>query len=184
MFKRFHPGPKRRPENGTPGSSVQVYVKQVKLQSGRLYQFTAIDEATRYRLLKIYDHNSMLSAGDFIDELRKRFPWAIDRVQIDRGTEFGSHFTWHLEYPGIKHKHNLAACPEVNGKVQRSHRTDEDKSYRRFTFGAAAELRAALRDWEREYHQHRLHMALKGKISTECLLELRGRPHGSVGLSA
>jgi hypothetical protein len=45
-------------------------VKHVKLSSGRLYQFTAIDEATRCRVLKIYDHNSIRSAIDFVDKLR------------------------------------------------------------------------------------------------------------------
>src|SRR5215831_20672406 len=43
--KRYRPGPKRRPELHIPGESVQVDVKHLKTQSGRLYQFSAIDEA-------------------------------------------------------------------------------------------------------------------------------------------
>lgn len=89
-LKRFRPGPRRRKEVATPGQSVQVDVKHVKLTSGRLYQFTAIDEATRYRVLKIYDHNSIRSAIDFVDEIRKRLPVAIKRIQTDWGSEFGS----------------------------------------------------------------------------------------------
>src|SRR5215471_7726578 len=72
--KRYRPGPKRRPELHIPGQSVQVDVKHLKTQSGRLYQFTAIDEATRYRVLKIYDHNSIQSAIQFINEVRQAFP--------------------------------------------------------------------------------------------------------------
>jgi hypothetical protein len=53
-LKRYRPGPRRRPELHVPGQSVQVDVKHIKLGSGRLYQFTAIDEATRYRILKVY----------------------------------------------------------------------------------------------------------------------------------
>ena len=60
-LKRYRPGPRRRRELRVPGESVQVDVKHLAIRSGRLYQFTAIDEATRYRVLKIYDHNSIKS---------------------------------------------------------------------------------------------------------------------------
>jgi len=73
-----------------------VDVKHLKMQSGRLYQFTAIDEATRYRVLRIYDHNSIQSAIHFINEVRSAFPAAIRRIQTDNGSEWGTDFTWHL----------------------------------------------------------------------------------------
>ena len=47
-LKRYRPGPRRRRDIRVPGQSVQVDVKHLKLGSGRLYQFTAIDEATRF----------------------------------------------------------------------------------------------------------------------------------------
>lgn len=102
-LKRFRPGPKKRRQIQTPGQSVQVDVKHVRLTSGRLYQFTAIDEATRFRVLKIYDHNNIRSAIDFVEEVRRKLPVAIKRIQTDWGSEFGSHFTWHLEDLGIEH---------------------------------------------------------------------------------
>ena len=49
-LKRYRPGPRRRRDIRVPGQSVQVDVKHLKLGSGRLYQFTAIDEATRFRV--------------------------------------------------------------------------------------------------------------------------------------
>jgi transposase-like protein len=76
-----------------PGQSVQVDVKHLKLGGRRFYQFTAIDEATQYRILRVYAHNSIRSATDFVDELRRRFPAAIQRIQTDRGSEFGTDFT-------------------------------------------------------------------------------------------
>ncbi len=84
--KLYRPGPARRRELRIPGQSVQVDVKLVKLSSGRLYRFTAIDEATRYRVLKIDDHNSIRSAIDFVDELRKRLPIAIQTIFTDNGS--------------------------------------------------------------------------------------------------
>ncbi|MCW5619573.1 MAG: transposase family protein [Burkholderiales bacterium] len=177
------PGPAKRREINIPGRSVQVDVKHVKLTSGRLYQFTAIDEATRYRVLKIYDHNSMRSAVDFIEQLRQRLPVAIQRIQTDWGAEFGTHFTWHLEDLGIEHRHIPPGCPEVNGKVERSHRTDEEEFYGRTTFRSPQELRRALRDWEVEYNERRPHLALKGKTPAERLLELRISARSPVGVS-
>jgi len=57
-----------------------------------LYQFTAIDEATRYRVLKIYDHNSIQSAIHFVNEVRRVFPTGIRRIQTDNGSEWGTDF--------------------------------------------------------------------------------------------
>jgi hypothetical protein len=59
----------------------------------RFYQFTAIDETTRYRVLKIYAHSSIPTAIAFIEEGRQRVPLAIQRVQTDRGSEFSTDFT-------------------------------------------------------------------------------------------
>src|SRR4029450_11734353 len=132
--KRYRPGPKRRRDIHIPGQSVQVDVKHLTMRSGRLYQFTAIDEATRYRVLKIYDHNSIQSAIHFINEVRSAFPAAIRGIETDTGSEWGTDFTWHLHDLGIAHKHIPPGCPESNGKVERSHRTDEDEFYRRGAF--------------------------------------------------
>ncbi len=55
-----------------PGQSVQGNVAHSTLGSGRLYQCTAIDEVTRYRLSQIYDHNSIKSAIAFIEEVHHR----------------------------------------------------------------------------------------------------------------
>jgi hypothetical protein len=80
-LNRHRPGPKRRREFERPGPSVQVDVKHLRFDAGRFYQFTAIDEATRYRVLKIDDHLSIKSAVDSVDEVRWRLPVAIERAR-------------------------------------------------------------------------------------------------------
>ena len=172
-FKRYRPGPHRRPELNPRRPVGQVDVKHLKLATGRFYQFTGIDEATRYRILKIYEHNSIPNAIQFIDEVRRRLPAAIQRVQTDHGNEFGTDFTWHLRDLGIAHRQIPPGCPEANGKVERSHRTDEEEFYRRTTFRTLAELAAKLRRWEHEYNHRRPHLALAGKTPAERLVELR-----------
>jgi transposase InsO family protein len=182
--KRFRPGPARRRELHIPGQSVQVDVKHLKLEQGRLYQFTAIDEATRFRVLKLYDHSTIQSAVDFIDQVRLALPVAIQRIQTDNGGEFGTDFTWHLHDLGIVHKRTPPGCPEANGKVERSPRTDEEELYRRSPFRTRKELTRKLREWEWEYNHRRLHLGLAGKTPAERLAELRITHPSAVGKTA
>ena len=172
-LKRYRLGPRRRREIHVPGQSVQVDVKHLKLADRRFYQFTAIDEATRYRVLRVYAHNSIKSATDFFEEVRCRLPMAIQRIQTNHGSEFGIDFTWHLRDLGVTHRQIPRGCPQANGKVERSHRTDEDEFYRRVIFRNPAELARKLRQWEHEYNHRRLHLALQGKTPAEHLCELR-----------
>jgi transposase InsO family protein len=126
-----------------------------------------------YRVLKIYDHNSIQSAIHLINEVRSAFPAAIRRIQTDNGSEWGTDFTWHLHDLGIAHKHIPPGCPASNGKVERSHRTDEEEFHRRVTFKTRPELVRKLRAWEHEYSHRRLHLALSGQTPAERLVELR-----------
>jgi transposase InsO family protein len=91
------------------------------------------------------------------------------------GNEFGTDFTRHLHDLGIAHRHTPPGCPESNGKVERSHRTDGEEFYRRTTFRTVVELTAKLRRWEHEYNHRRPHLALAGKTPAERLCELRIR---------
>ena len=127
-LKRYRPGPKRKREFTVPGQSVQVDVKHVKLESGRYYQFTAIDEATRFRVLRLYDHDSVASAIRFVDEVRKQLPIAIHRIQTDNGSEFGTDFTWHLhDLPSPRSGNSAHARParlpgdQWQGRAQSPH---------------------------------------------------------------
>jgi hypothetical protein len=111
-LKQYRPGPRRRREIQVPGQSVQVDVKHPKLGGRPFYRFTAIDEATpRYRVLRVSPHNSIKSATDFVGEVRRRLPMAIQRIQTDHGSEFGTDFTWHLRDPGVVQRQIPRGCP-------------------------------------------------------------------------
>jgi transposase InsO family protein len=131
--KKYRPGPK--PPDAplqVPGRSVQLDVKfvpRVGRACQRFYQFTAIDEATRFRVLRIYDHDNTKTAIDFLREVREHFPFAIQKIQPDNGSSFGPQFTWHLSDLRISRRHIPPGCPEVNGKVQRSHKIDSQEFY-------------------------------------------------------
>lgn len=95
----------------------------------RLYQFTAINDCTRIRVLKIYAACNQTSAIRFVDEVVRRLPFRVLFIQTDNGAEFQSRFHWHLEAQDIRHVYIRPRTPHVNGKVEHSHRVDEQEFY-------------------------------------------------------
>jgi transposase InsO family protein len=63
-------------------------------------------------------------------------------------------------------------CPEVNGKVERSHKTDSQEFYQGRRFKHKRDLVRKLKKWETEYNEDRPHLALKGMTPAERLREL------------
>ena len=61
--------------------------------------------------------------------------------------------------------------PQRNGKVERSHRTDQDEFYQLLTDRDDADLEKKLVVWERFYNNDRPHGAHKGKTPYEVLRE-------------
>lgn len=161
-------------EKQLPGERVQMdvtFIDSAAFSGKRYYQFTAIDDCTRYRVLRIYDHNTVQSATDFVSQVQKALPFAIKQIQTDNGSEFSSQFSWHRADLGISHRKTKVRTPEENGKVERSHRTDGEEFYGINRFVSIKHCTRLLSQWEKEYNEHRPHMALKGKTPKEYLVE-------------
>lgn len=123
----------RRYEKPMPGHAVQVDVKFIAPLAAssrkRYYQFTAIDDCTRLRVLRIYDRlnqKTAIQVADFLD----KFPFQVEVIQTDNGSEFRTAFHWHLADRGIRHVCIKPSTPRLNGKVERSHRMDGQEFYR------------------------------------------------------
>ena len=166
-----------RYEKPQPGHRLQLDVKFLERIPGtrkRLYQFTAIDDCTRIRVLKVYDACNQRSAIQFIDEVRRRLPFRIHVVQTDNGAEFQSAFHWHLERQDIRHVYIRPRSPHLNGKVERSHRIDDQEFYQLLDQGGVTDdihlFNEKLREWEDYYNYHRPHGALDGQTPYERLV--------------
>jgi transposase InsO family protein len=169
--------PWKRYEKPQPGHRVQVDVKFLERIAGsrkRLYQFTAIDDCTRIRVLKIYDACNQASAIHFVDEVIRRLPFRVLVIQTDNGAEFQSRFHWHLEEHDIRHAYIRPRTPHLNGKVERSHRVDQQEFYQLLDKDGIADdihlFNDKLREWEDYYNYHRPHGALDGQTPYERLL--------------
>ncbi len=108
------------------------------------YRFTAIDDATRIRALKIYQKHNQESAIIFIDYVLDKFPFRIHTVRTDRGHEFQAKFHWHVEDKGIRHAYIKPRSPQLNRKVERSHRTDQEEFYQLLNYSDDLELNVKL----------------------------------------
>jgi len=164
----------RRYAKKVPGHQVQVDVKFATFNDAsgkkiRRYQYTAIDDATRIRALKMVQRHNQSSAIDFIDYVIEKFPFRIHRVRTDRGHEFQVRFHWHVEDKGIRHVYIKPRSPQLNGKVERSHRTDQEEFYQLLTYTDDVDLNKKLAAWENFYNFNRPHGAFGGKTPYEAL---------------
>ena len=71
----------------------------------------------------------------------------------------------------MEHVYIKARTPQLNGKVERSHRTDKDEFYQLFTYKGDVDLEKKLAVWERFDNNDRPHRAHKGKTPYEVLRE-------------
>jgi transposase InsO family protein len=168
----------KRYDKPRPGHAVQVDVKFIApLTSSsrkKYYQFTAIDDCTRIRVLRIYDQLNQKTAIQFAGYLLDKFPFRVEAIQTDNGSEFQSAVHWHLMDRGIRHIYIKPATPRLNGKVGRSHRIDAEEFYRQLkgvVIDDAQIFNDKLQEWQDFYNYHRPHGSLGGQTPFERLLQ-------------
>lgn len=128
-----------------PGQKIQLDVKYVPsycvANGKKYYQYTAVDECTRWTFREMYEERSTYSSKQFLEKLIEKAPFPIREVQTDNGTEFtnrlivtkSKHLTLFeglLKELEIIHHRIQIATPRHNGKVERQHRIDEERFYR------------------------------------------------------
>ena len=104
----------------------------------------------------------------------EKFPFRIHTIRTDRGHEFQAKFHWHVADKGIRHVYIKPRTPQLNGKVERSHRTDKQEFYQLLTYKDDVDLGRKLAEWEEFYDCHRPRGAFAGKTLYEALGERLG----------
>ncbi len=151
------------------GERVQMDVCKV---APGLYQYTAIDDCTRWKVVELYSHRTANNTLDFLDQLLERMPFPIQRIQTDREREFFAYavqerlMDWGIKFRPIKPR-----SPHLNGEVERTQRTDLDEFYSTVDI-ADPNLSDQLAEWEFYYNWHRPQSSLAGKTPCERHSEL------------
>jgi hypothetical protein len=77
----------------------------------RRFQYTAIDDATRVRALKVYHKHTQADGQDLVDHIIENFPFRIKKIRTDNGREFEAKFHWHVEDQGIHYAYIKSGTP-------------------------------------------------------------------------
>lgn len=154
-----------------PGDRVQTDVTKVGV---KCYQFTAVDDCTRLRALKLYPNKKAESTVDFLGYVLDTFQFPVQRVQTDWGTEFFNDlFQYELAEHFIKFRPIKPRSPHLNGKVERSQLSDKSEFYATIPHKERnMALTPMLQEWQHFYNHKRPHASLNGKTPYEKYLEL------------
>ena len=163
--------PKEYEQMRFPGQRVQIDVKVVPAscivgdaKGEKFYQYTAIDEYSRFRYIAAFKEQSSHSSEQFINQLVKAFKFPIHCVQTDNGQEFTKSlgasqkptptlFEKRLSQLNIQHKLIKPYTPRHNGKVERSHRKDNEYFYASHKFYSFDDFKKQLAVRNREYNK-------------------------------
>ena len=144
----YKPKPYHTPE--ALGVKWQMDVKYVPTECNisrdpfarQYYQYTMIDEASRERFIYAYEEQSSYSTLDFVLRAFRYFGYIPQILQTDNGPEFTHTGKTDRVHPldklcrhyGIRHQLIKPRTPRHNGKVERSHRNDNERFYSTLRF--------------------------------------------------
>ena len=174
-----------------PGELVEIDVKYVPgpIVGKQYYQYTAIDCASRWRHLAVFEEQINGSSILFLKEVMERFPHTIGAVKTDNHSTFTNYYTGMTKRSdmtvktihvfdifcasrGIIHYLIDPGKPAQNGKVERSHREDQEKFYDQNIFRNLSDLKLKLKRWN-TYYNNLEHCGLGGKTPNEFLQDYR-----------
>lgn len=172
-----------------PGELVEIDVKYVPgtIKNREYFQYTAIDTASRWRYLKIFDEQSSFCSVEFLKIVMAEFPYKILAIKTDNHATFTNYYlggnkrsdmtikTIHpldrfCDEKNIVHYLIDKGKPNQNGTVERSHREDEEKLYQQNKFTNFEDLKKKVKMWN-DYYNNLEHCGLSGKSPNEFLKE-------------
>jgi len=172
-----------------PGELIEIDTKYVpgRVENKRYYQYTAIDTASRWRYLRIYEEQSNYHSIKFMEEVMKKFIHPIQAVKTDNGFIFTNRYTGIYKRDDLSPRQLHAfdkflarnnierylidpGKPAQNGIVERSHRADQEQFYNQNAFGSVSDLKRKIRAWNNKYNNI-MHCGLNGKSPNKFLVE-------------
>lgn len=171
------------------GELVEIDVKYVPgpIAGHQYFQYTAIDCASRWRYLAIYDEQANHHSILFLQEVITRFPYPVHAVKTDNHSTFTNYYTsmtrrsdmtvktihafdLYCRGRGITHYLIDPGKPAQNGKVERSHREDQEKFYDENDFRSLSDLQRKIKRWN-TYYNNLEHCGLNGRTPNEFLVD-------------
>lgn len=132
----------------------------------RFYQYTMIEEASRLRFIWPYKEQSGYSTVDFVKRAIEFFGYQPQMIQTDNGGEFSNFvrtkrvhiFDLLCRSLRIDHKLIRPRTPWHNGKIERSHRNDQERFYNHLRFYSYDDLLIQMRAYLRRANRIPMHV--------------------------
>ena len=134
----------------------------------KFYQYTVLDEASRERFIYPYMEQSSYSTIDFVKRCIDHFGYIPQIIQTDNGSEFTHAKKTKRTHPldtlcnelKIEHKLIRPRTPQHNGKVERSHRNDQERFYNFLNFYSYEDLKTQMKRYL--YRSNKIPMQVLG----------------------
>ena len=186
-YRQRKPYPPKTKTQFLAGELIEIDIKYVpsKLAGQRYYQFTAIDCASRWRYMKVLDDFGNRASVDFLNQLVQISPFLIKAIKTDNGANFTNRYTGYMKSTDPRnsrlHPFDLECQkldiihylidpgkPAQNGRVERSHRSDQESFYAKIKYRTREELCYQIRLWNMFYNNLE-HCGLNGLTPNEYL---------------
>ncbi len=156
------------------GSLVQVDTKYFYILNRKFYIFSAIDCKSRYGFIYCYKTISSISGKDFIRRVKEYFPFPIQAINTDNGSEYLLEFHKEIVSWGIPHFFTDPHCPKQNGRVERFHQTAEYEyfNYQEDLLDDLTMINQRCMEFNTKYNTKRFHRSLGYKTPLEYVMML------------
>ena len=170
-----------------PGELVQIDVVYVRKYKGNwLFQFSAIDCATRWKYSEIFENQSNVESIMFLKNLIKVTPFTMQGIQTDNATIFTNRYVGYMksadpmkpklhEFDVMCQKHGIThylidpGKPAQNGKIERSNRSDREELWNHISFDSVIGAKRRLKTYLKFYNEEREHLGISGLTPSEKL---------------
>ncbi len=170
-----------------PGELMQIDVVYVRKYKGNwLFQFSAVDCATRWKYSEIFENQSNVESIAFLKNLIRSAPFTIMGIQTDNATIFTNRYVGYVksanpmkpklhEFDVVCEKNGIAHClidpgkPAQNGKIERSNRSDREELWSYASFNSLIGVKRQMARYLKFYNEEREHLGIDGLTPLEKL---------------
>jgi len=160
----------RKPKGFTaqyPGHCTALDTIEKIVDRKRRYVVSFEDIFTRFGFAWSTNSHTSQAAKEFFQLCLKVFPFPIDFVLTDNGSEFAKHFAKELKRLHLTHYHTYPKTPKMNAYCERFNRTLQEEfiNYHSFDLTEPERFNKKLMNYLVWYNTERVHHAFKNQFS-------------------
>jgi len=110
-----------------PGHLVEIDTIVRIVNGTRCYIITFIDVYSRFTFAWAYRSHSSKASQDFFKKILRVFPYEIEYLQTDNGSEFAKHFANLIKQLHLTHYHIYPKTPQHQAHIERYNRTIQEE---------------------------------------------------------